>query len=353
MKHRLITAALALLVSTGGAGAEPERIGTATRIQTAVNGDYGSVEVSEPVHRDERIRTSKSGLGEFVFRDGTKLAIGAGSVVKVDKFVFDDAQSVKKFTVRAAKGTFRWVSGNSKSYAYQIITPAGTIGVRGTKFDFYVGPDGRTGVVLLSGSAQFCGSGGCVQLMRKCDCVIARPGQKPTLSRANRQTLKTLGNTKALPFLSGNQRLSGGFGASTGCGMSVAVLNTPDRRDPPSRAPAAPGRSQPSAPARQADAPGRSQPSAPARQADAPGRSQPSAPARQADAPARQADTPSTPSTPNTPGTPTPNAPSDPGTPAPSKRGQGYGDKNHTHTHDPQGNAYGGGNGGGKGHKQR
>ena len=107
------------------AGAERERIGTATRIQTAVNGDYGSVEVNEPVHRNERIRTSKSGLGEFLFRDGTKLAVGWGSVVKIDKFVFDDANSVKKLSIKAAKGTFRWISGNSKSTAYSIHDPGG------------------------------------------------------------------------------------------------------------------------------------------------------------------------------------------------------------------------------------
>jgi hypothetical protein len=332
MKHRPIITALALLALTSNAGAEAERIGTATRILTDVNGDSGTVEVSEPIHRDERIRTSKSGLGEFVFRDGTKLAIGAGSVVKIDKFVFDGSQSVKKFTVRAAKGTFRWVSGNSKSSAYQIVTPAGTIGVRGTKFDFYVGPDGRTGVVLLSGSARFCGAGGCVQMHRKCDCVIAKPGQRPALSRASRKTLTALGNTRALPFLSGNQRLSGGFGASSGCGMSVAVLNTPDGRQPPARARSTPNRSQPStrsAPSRQAGAPARPN-----------GHNAPSTP----DTP-NNPRTPATPSNPGTPATPsnpgTPSAPSDPGTPSepsdpgtPSKRGHGYGDTNHTHTHD-------------------
>ncbi|MGO8565429.1 hypothetical protein ACC743_39500, partial [Rhizobium ruizarguesonis] len=57
----------------------------------------------------------------------------------IDKYVFDDSQSVKKLTIRSAKGTFRWVSCSSNSSAYQILTPAGTIGVRGTSFDFYVG----------------------------------------------------------------------------------------------------------------------------------------------------------------------------------------------------------------------
>ncbi|MEK1887240.1 MAG: FecR domain-containing protein [Phyllobacterium sp.] len=325
MKSVPVIAALALVCATNLASAEAERVGTATRIQTAVNGDYGTVEVKEPVHRDERIVTSKSGLGEFLFRDGSKLAVGAGSVVKIDKYVFDDSNSVKKLSIKAAKGTFRWISGNSVSTAYSIVTPAGTIGVRGTKFDFYVGPDGRTGVVLLSGSARFCGSGGCVQLLRKCDCVIAKRGQRPALTRASRKTLTALGNTKALPFLSGNQQLSGGFGSSVGCGMNVAAAlerdaNTPEKNSP---------RSSPSKP-------------------DSPGT--PSAPNRP-DTPSKQAtpNAPSNPGTPNTPNTPDPpDTPSEPG----GKRGHGYGDKNHSHTHDPQGHAYGGGNGGGRGHNK-
>ena len=222
--RKLAVAALALLALIGSATAEPEKIGTATLIRTSVNGDYGEMVVKGPIHRNERIRTSKSGLGEFLFRDGTKLAIGWGSNIVVDSFVFDDAGSVKKLTLKAARGTFRWISGKSKSTAYQINTPSGTIGVRGTKFDFYVGPDGTTAVVLLSGAAQFCGSGGCVQLRNRCDCVIAKRGTRPAVSRANRRTLDALGNARALPFLSNNQTLSGGFGASSGCGMSSRRL---------------------------------------------------------------------------------------------------------------------------------
>ena len=231
VKHTLALIATALCLATGSASAEPERVGIATLIKTAVNGDYGTLEVREPVHRNERIRTSKSGLGEFIFKDGTKLAVGWGSSVVIDKFVFDGDNSARKLAIKAAKGTFRWVSGKSKSSAYEIVTPAGTIGVRGTAFDFYVGADGTTAVVLLKGRVDFCNGGGCVELKRRCDCVIAKRGSSPNLSRANRQTLISLGNVAALPFLSGNQSLSGGFGASSGCGMAVAkVLDTPNPR---------------------------------------------------------------------------------------------------------------------------
>jgi hypothetical protein len=210
-----------------------EEVGQAVLIKTAVTGQSGPLAVQEPVHRDERISTSTSGLGLFLFRDGTKLAVGGGSSVVIDKFVFDDSNSVKKLSIKAAKGTFRWISGGSKSSAYQILTPAGTIGVRGTAFDFYVGPDGTTAIVLLSGAAQLCGANGCKQLTRRCDCVIAKPnGSATDARRVNRDIFTTLGNKRALPFLSGAQQLTSAFGSKYGCGISMASNDVPASKAP-------------------------------------------------------------------------------------------------------------------------
>ncbi|OAV53484.1 hypothetical protein A6U98_05810 [Rhizobium sp. WYCCWR10014] len=211
-----------------------EPVGQAVVIKTQVTGQSGPIEVDTRVHRNERIKTSQSGLGQFVFHDGTKLAVGWGSSVVIDKYVFDDSQSVKKLTIRAAKGTFRWVSGSSNSSAYQILTPAGTIGVRGTAFDFYVGPDGTTAVVLLNGAARFCGPGGCRQLQQRCDCVVAKPnGDMSAARRVDPSILETLGNQRALPFLSGNQRLAGGIGMLGGCNMASVAPERRDRNRPP------------------------------------------------------------------------------------------------------------------------
>lgn len=229
---------LALLSAWPALASEP--VGQATLIRTEVSGQAGPIIVNDEVHRDERIRTSQSGLGQFIFRDGTKLAVGWGSSVVIDKYVFDDSDSVKRLSIKAAKGTFRWVSGNSKSSAYQIQTPAGTIGVRGTAFDFYVGPDGTTAVVLLNGAASFCGPGGCRQLQQRCDCVIARPnGNMTDAQPVNRTVLQRLGNQRALPFLSGNQSLSGGLGLLGGCRMASVEPERQDRlrQEPRSRDP--------------------------------------------------------------------------------------------------------------------
>ena len=148
----------------GQSGFAAESVGEAVLIRTTVTGDGGALVTRSPVHRDERIRTSSSGLGEFVFQDGTKFAVGANSSVVIDKFVFNGSKSVKNLTINAAKGSFRWISGGSPSSAYKINTPAGTVGIRGTAVDIFVGAGGKTALVLLSGYARFCGHNGCQEL---------------------------------------------------------------------------------------------------------------------------------------------------------------------------------------------
>ncbi|MBB4568868.1 FecR family protein [Rhizobium leucaenae] len=287
-----------------------EKVGEAVLIKTEVTGAGGPLAVADPVHRDEQIRTSISGLGQFTFRDGTKLAVGAGSSVVIDKFVFDDSGAVKKLTINAAKGTFRWMSGNSNHSAYQIVTPAGTIGVRGTAFDFYVGANGTTAMVLLNGAAQFCGAGGCRQLKAQCDCVVAkRNGEISDPRRVNRDILKTLGNQKALPFLSGDQTLSGrmAFAGGGDCGLSTAMRDRPNGISPRSAPANNPAPSPP-------DTPG--PPSTP----ESPRAEAPAAPS-----------TPETPSTPNVPNTPS--TPDKPGKPHEHDHDEG---KHHDH-HDHHG----------------
>jgi len=309
LRHTVTVVLSAMLLAPLSSKAA-EKVGQAVLIKTEVTGAGGPLAVDDPVHRDERIRTSLSGLGQFTFRDGTKLAVGAGSSVVIDKFVFDDSGSVKKLTIRAAKGTFRWMSGNSNSSAYQIVTPAGTIGVRGTVFDFYVGANGTTAVVLLNGAAQFCGAGGCRQLKQQCDCIVAkRNGQISDPRRVNRGVLRTLGNQRALPFLSGDQQLSGrmGFVGGGGCGLSMAMKDRPN------------GISPRSAPANNPAPTQHDTPSAP---------STPQSP---------HAETPDAPGPPETPSTPNiPNPPSTPDKPGKPDKHDGDEGKHHGH-HDRHG----------------
>ncbi len=230
--------AFAALVAGAASSHSQEQVGQATLIRTAVTGEKGALAVKSPVFQDERIRTSNSGLGEFRFADGTKFAIGSNSSVVIDRFIYDSSKTFDNLTLNAARGSFRWISGKSKSQAYKIVTPAGTIGVRGTRFDIYVGPDGTTSVVLLSGRAQFCGANGCQDLRRRCDVVVATPrGGVTGASRVNKEIFQQVGNDRAFPFLTGRQQLSRAFYSTTGsCGLS-AFGNSPGQKEHGDRQP--------------------------------------------------------------------------------------------------------------------
>ena len=103
LANKSAIAAAAVLLSASVAFAQ-EEVGQATLIKTAVTGGTGPLAIKSPVHRDERITTSQSGLGEFTFRDGTKFAVGGNSSVVIDRFVFDDAKTFNQLTLNAARG---------------------------------------------------------------------------------------------------------------------------------------------------------------------------------------------------------------------------------------------------------
>jgi hypothetical protein len=108
-----------------------EKVGQAVKIDVTVTGTAGSIDTGDAVHRNERVRANASGLGQFEFADGSKLAVGPNASVVIDKYVLGEGGKLKKLSIKATKGTFRFISGNSSPKAYTIVTPAGTLGVRG------------------------------------------------------------------------------------------------------------------------------------------------------------------------------------------------------------------------------
>jgi len=204
------------------------KVGEAVDITVRVTGQDGPIGKGGAIHRDERIRTNATGVGGFLFDDGTKLAVGPNSSVVIDNYVYGGGSKVKKLTLGATKGTLRWISGKSDHSAYKITTPSGTLGVRGTAFDVYVGRNGVTAVTLLNGSAQFCGARGCQTLKRRCEFIIARPGGEVTKPRGITRNIGLgVPVSQAFPFLSGAVRVPRGFLSGTSC----AGLSQPGRNN--------------------------------------------------------------------------------------------------------------------------
>ena len=111
------------------------------------------------------------------FRDDTRLVVGPNSSLIIDSFVFNPDNSVRKVSMEAVKGTFRFFSGIGPKQAYGIRTPSSTIGIRGTHFDFYVASNGGMDLVSYEGEVDVCDlTGKCVVLSGGCALVSTFPG---------------------------------------------------------------------------------------------------------------------------------------------------------------------------------
>ena len=173
---RLFAATAMLAVANGPAVPISAPVGQVLKATQTVraSGNAGARVLSRnsDIYFLDRISTNATGVGEFEFADGTKLAVGPSASLVVDAYILKNNSSFKKLGLSAAKGTFRWISGRSSSSAYQIRTPYGTMGIRGTAFDVTV-RNGRVYVALINGSAKFCAGSSCQTLNRSCDYIVA------------------------------------------------------------------------------------------------------------------------------------------------------------------------------------
>ena len=137
--------------------------------------------VGGDVTMGDRIITGSSGQVQLIFNDETHLVVGPSSSLVIESYLLRNDKSVGQFAVNALGGTFRFMTGQSDHSAYKINTPTGTIGVRGTAFDFTVAADGAapkapaqflpgTTVALFRGAVTLCNlANQCVTLSRRCD----------------------------------------------------------------------------------------------------------------------------------------------------------------------------------------
>jgi hypothetical protein len=92
------------------------------------------------LHASETVRTGDAGKADLVFIDRTNLTVGPTSEVVLDKFVYDPVGNKGKVVLQATRGAFRFVTGTQDHSAYQLNTPYGSLGVRGTEFTCEIKP---------------------------------------------------------------------------------------------------------------------------------------------------------------------------------------------------------------------
>lgn len=187
MMQRLLVA-LMLALGLAVTPALAVESGTAVGVNPDATANKRVLNVGDGVSVGETVATGPTGQVQMLFGDATKLVVGPGSSLKIDDYLLRQDNSVGKFTLNALAGTYRFVTGNSDKQAYEIKTPTGTIGVRGTAFDFTVAPDGTTTVILFHGAVQFCNRAGqCVDLTGQCQLGAFNATQAALLGDGNKK----------------------------------------------------------------------------------------------------------------------------------------------------------------------
>lgn len=125
--------------------------------------------VGSDIFIGDRVITGASGQVQIKFDDQTELVVGPNSSLLIEDFLLREDGSAGKLAINALAGTFRFVTGGAPKDRYSIKTPTGTIGVRGTAFDFFVTPL-VTSVLLYHGSVLICDTAGtCETLADVCE----------------------------------------------------------------------------------------------------------------------------------------------------------------------------------------
>lgn len=158
MKFKATTGLALALTLLSASHALAEKAGVAA----AVNPDAQGTPPGEPtrylqlgldVARNEHIVTSKSGLTQLLFNDGSTLSLGPDADVTIDEFVYNPQTGTGKMALTLGKGVMRLVGGQiANSSDVSIKTPAATIGIRGAIGGVAVDPDGKSTAYLAYGN---------------------------------------------------------------------------------------------------------------------------------------------------------------------------------------------------------
>jgi hypothetical protein len=211
-KTLIVLTALAVVCGGGMPAYAADPIGAAAKVEDTLTGPAGKLETGGSVYFNDVLKTDATGVGQIIFKDDTKLAIGPNAEVKIDKFVYNDDGSFKELAVGMTKGAFRWISGKSKPEAYKLSTGWANLAIRGTAFDLSVDPAGSLTLVLYNGEVTVClAIGECRIVQGRCSYLVSKTRVDVSdPERLPRRTAVELKQSGLLPFID-NERLSRPF----------------------------------------------------------------------------------------------------------------------------------------------
>lgn len=163
-----VVSAVLLCAAAPALAADGSALGVDAGAVVRAGAEVRTLTVGADLFIGDKVETDASGLVQIRFADTTELVVGPSSALTLDDYLLRKDGSSGNFAVTALTGTFRFVTGNAAKERYAINTPTGTIGIRGTAFDFTVA-GGETNVLLYHGAATLCAKGAsCVTLDDAC-----------------------------------------------------------------------------------------------------------------------------------------------------------------------------------------
>lgn len=187
--------ALAIVLSAA-AGAALAASGTAMGVDPSAEAQgkqTRTLVVGSDIFIGDRVVTGPQGQVQILFSDQTKLVVGPRSALLIEDYLLRENGSAGKFAINALSGSFRFVTGGAPKDRYVITTPTGTIGVRGTAFDLWVGGSAFY-QLLYHGSTINCppgvplGDPRCVIATDTCDLVQVSSNLAELLGHADNVT---------------------------------------------------------------------------------------------------------------------------------------------------------------------
>jgi hypothetical protein len=94
------------------------------------------IAVGEALQEGDVLRTGADGRLGVTLKDETRLALGPGSEVRLDQFMYSPGEGRLGFVLRIARGVVAYVSGRIAKLSPESVrleTPAAILGVRGTR----------------------------------------------------------------------------------------------------------------------------------------------------------------------------------------------------------------------------
>ena len=113
---RFLVCVLLATAFSAPAFADPgDAIGAAVSIVNHVTGEYDrnlrNLETGDDVRQEEIIAVADDSLGELMLRDQTKVALGPGARLTLDRFIYDPNRTTGSIVLNLVKGGFRFITG--------------------------------------------------------------------------------------------------------------------------------------------------------------------------------------------------------------------------------------------------